>query len=395
MSYQGAIDLLNAEVCTGWVIRNGSADESLIVEFYVNGQQVHTEIVDLYRADLVNHAPSGNCGFSFGTSSLLSPGKNVIQLKVLGSDFNFEGFQVTIDERDKTNFVDIGMDDWLFLQNDGNDTDNIVAGNRAFSQNEIRILSDEIQRRVELSSNLDARYITFVVPEKNVVCNNRRIFPVTISPNRPACQLAEAIPNHFVYGLASLKQVFSDPTLAYTKTDTHLSDVGRVGLFPEIMRLLGLESHVEWEHGIFEQFQGDLGSKLTPPVTTTYLTRVPKSHTSNLIDCTSAAVMNAGRLRGSRMYHENSSGFDLTCVLIGTSNAYYSRREFFANFRRCHFYWENCFDAEFMTEVSPDVIVHLATERTISTTWTKNELSITPLVRVSNRHKYQDGLAVG
>ncbi|KAA3527533.1 MULTISPECIES: hypothetical protein [Agrobacterium] len=376
MAYSGKVEVLNANVCSGWVANELNPTAPLKILLIVNGVEVRIETVDLYREDLGRPPEAANCGFSFGMSSHLSSGKNVVQIRVLGDSFDFDGFQSIIDDRDKESFVEVGEDGWLFLQNDVNETDKIIAGERSLSPEDLEMISDEFRRRIERSSSLGAKYLTFVVPEKNIVCSEKRGRLVPISPNRPANQLAELVPYHFVYGLEALHERLSDPLSAYTKTDTHLSDVGRVGLFPEIMNLLGLESCVEWESRIQENFQGDLGSKLSPAASIAYEVRDPKISTSKIVDRTSNIVMNGGRLRGSTMYHENQGGLDLTCVLFGTSNAYFSRREFFANFRRCHFYWENTYDPSFMEMVKPDVIVHIATERTISTTWARQDISI-------------------
>lgn len=376
MAYSGKVEVLNADVCSGWVANEVNPTAPLKILLIVNGEEVCIENADLYREDLGRAPEAANCGFSFGMSSHLSNGKNVVQIKVLGDDFDFDGFQSIVDDRDKESFVEVGKDGWLFLRNDANETDKIVAGERSLSPADLEMISDEFRRRLEKSSSLGARYLTFVVPEKNVVCSEKRSRPTPISSNRPAIQLADLLPHNFVYGQKALYERLAEPLSAFTKTDTHLSDVGRVGLFPEIMRLVGLENCVEWEAGIYENFQGDLGGKLTPPANIVYDVRSPKMNTSKIIDRTSDIVMHGGRLRGSTMYHENQTGHDMTCVLFGTSNAYYSRREFFANFRRCHFYWENIYDPSFMEMVKPDMIIHIATERTISTTWARQDIKI-------------------
>jgi len=231
-------------------------------------------------------------------------------------------------------FVEIGVDGWLFLQNDVNDTPAVVAGKHALSTSEVFSIVETLKRRCNYFKSIGAKGMTYVVPDKSVICYEKRIGCPPPSPSRPAAQLAaatSALPRPiYAYGQADFNRV--DIKLnGFTATDTHISSFGQLVVFESILSRLGLENDLQWHPAGIESFTGDLGAKFNPPKVENIFRYHPFVNTSQLIDEVSEiAESGRGKLRGRRIWHENRNAKGGICVLVGTSTAYYMR-ELFCN----------------------------------------------------------------
>lgn len=378
----GYIDKFDSDACAGWVLDTESLSSPLPVALIVNGETVHTETANLERADLHPQYGSSKHGFSFGLSRYLKHGKNVAELVLVKGDFAFRNAKKVIDTRDLASLVQEGRDGFLFLHNDSNDVSGIIEGRRPLSREDARSLSLMLIRRFHTVQALGARCATIVAPEKGVICNDKRISPFPVSDNRPAVQLRDALsgwqPAVYSYATTALDG-FPDKTAAYLKTDTHLSSAGQYALFRHAMNLLNFSPRIDCREHRRDDFCGDLGSKLSPRQTEIANFRVPVYKTRNLIDEVTPVVENGGSLRYKRLYHESGADNDLTCVLVGTSGAYYLREWFFAAFQKVHFYWANVVDDGFLRQVEPNYVACIITERTIGATPKDNDAAVSPL----------------
>jgi hypothetical protein len=375
----GTLDRLDLEDCAGWVMDTEHPEKKLEITLIVNGKVKARELAGFMRVDVGLAHGHAEHGFSFGVAEFLEDGKNVVEIVVEGSEYRFNGSPKTLDTRDYANFVEIGVDGWLFLQNDSNEVKDIIEGRKALTDDEIIALRAMLLRRQALIKGLGALGITYILPEKGVVCNNFRQLPLSISAMRPAVQISKSLINlhssGFAYPKNSISQDFSRGQF-FCKKDTHPSPSGYEYIFYDIMKRLNIEPTLQWgaQHEI--EFFGDLGTKLNPVQSEHVLTRDPVYETIHLEDEVEEPLKASGRLREKRVYHESNAPNQLCCVLIGTSAAYNARKLFFAQFRHVHFYWENAIDDDYLREVRPDVVIALTAERFFSHRILDNSIKI-------------------
>jgi len=378
----GNIDRFDGEECAGWAIDTNDVSKPLTVQVVVDGTVVHTEIANMERRDLIPVFGDANHGFAIGIDRYLKKGINHVEIVLAEGGFAFSDCRRALDGDELAALVEDGRDGFLFLRNDSNRTSDVIEGRRPLEPEQLRTLSESLVRRYRTIRESGARSMTLIVPEKGVICNAKRISPLCVSDARPAIQLRAALADQpiDVYEYATaLFDAYPDPADAFLKTDTHLSNLARLDVFRHVMHRLGVAPETAHNVSTVAQFAGDLGGKLSPPKTETIERLRPIYETRKLIDDATPAIMKGTTLRGARIFHESAVDNELTCVVIGTSTAYYLREWFYANFRTLHFYWGNGVDHGFLRAARPDYVVCLASERYIGSSLEDKEIGLRPL----------------
>ncbi|QDM22630.1 hypothetical protein FIU28_16820 [Tardiphaga sp. vice154] len=319
-------------------------------------------------------------GFSFGISAFLKYGKNIVDIAIDASEpFKFQSLPFSLDTRDRKDLVEVGTEGWLFLKNDSNDISGILSGKKSFRSEDLDPLRKMFIRRHVFLSSLNVKSLTFVIPDKSVVCWKKRMEPMIPSTNRPAVTLRDRLdrynPRCFEYGLSAFDGL-DQGDLGFFRTDVHPSSSGRIALFKKIAELLEVDVNLSWSNDGPMEFSGDLGDKLDPQESELTVLSKPVFETVRLLDEVTPAFSKGLHLTGKRMVHESSAVNGSTCVLIGTSTAYHVAQEFFATFKHVHFYWGNDVDDDFVRLIRPDYVVCLIAERFLSPRIVDNQVSI-------------------
>lgn len=382
MKINGNIDKFDGEICAGWVIDVDDPSRPLTVQIVINGAVAHTELANLERGDLRPVFGSADHGFAIGFGPYLKTGKNVVELVLVEGGFTFRDAVRTFDTRDLATLVEEGKDGFLFLRNDSNNTPDIIEGRCPLSPEDTREIADHLIERFRMITETGARCTTIVLPEKGVLANSKRLSPLAVSDARPAIQLRDELAGQPVeiYDYAiSVFDSFIDPADACLRTDTHVTSAAFQLLFRYVMKRLGRAPAVGYSVSEPETYFGDLGMKLEPHRGETTRWRTPFFATRQVIDEATPAIRQGTTLRRARIYHESGADNALTCLLIGTSSAYFMRDWFFANFRKVHFYWENALDPGFLCEARPDYVVFIVGERYLSRGILTKDMNLRPL----------------
>lgn len=382
MAIVGYIDLFTGSECAGWVIDEENPRDTLYVCLVVNGEEKHIEKADLERSDLAHRYTHTKHGFSFGIADLIGRGKNNLRIAVKGHDFVFRDDQITFDSRNSSSFVEIGENGWLFLQNDSNKTTDIIAGKSALADSAVDAIITRYEHISAYFASKNIKTVTYIIPEKGVLCNKFRSSPLRVSNQRPAMQLHKEAKTRnistFIYGAEDLERL-ENPEEAYTKHDTHPSAIGQKAIFDCVLSRLDITFTGEITTEEIPAFSGDLGSKLIPPQAGMIKIFKPTYTTHDLVDEVTPAVNQGGmKLTGRRAFHRNENGAG-TCVLLGTSTAYYMRDFFFSVFHETHYFWTAKISVSTVDVIRPDYVIFLATERTVSTNFMDNDVIFQPL----------------
>jgi len=153
----------------------------------------------------------------------------------------------------------------LFLNNDTNDTAGQFRGDILISDENVRAWKNYFEELHAKAKEADANICFMVAPAKEEVFSD--LYPVRRAETTPIDQLtriATGVP--FLFPIVELKL---DRGLSYSRTDTHWTDFGARVAAGTFLRQAGLEEHIACLPSVFHIIEnsGDLGRKLTPPVT--------------------------------------------------------------------------------------------------------------------------------
>lgn len=365
--FVGHVDKARVDLLAGWVADTENLEKAIEISVLVNGARRVRCRADVYRADVHESIGSGHHGFAFTLEPYLEVGENSVQVIVEDCGFQPAKSSFKIVNEGSQKYVEEGVDGWLFLQNDSNKVNDVVQGNRPLTQDDVTSLIRVSMLRHLASSAQGAKFLQIIVPEKNVVANQKKKNPLQISEQRPAVQLLSALgasgAAHTLYPL-SLFNGHSDPLALYHKTDTHPSPLGQKVIFDLALDALGVSraySFVQEEKEIL----GDLGRKMSPPVKEV-INSIQLNRPEGLcIDKVAPALSSGGHLTGQWFYYKSAHEKNGRIYLFGTSTAYYMRDFFCSVFGEVVFSWNNAVDVDAIASFRPDYVVGLLTERTL------------------------------
>jgi len=162
----------------------------------------------------------------------------------------------------------------LFLSDGGHDVLDFILGKRSVEDESVANFARNIHERRAFAEANRVKYRHVVFPDKQSVLTSDFPFP------EPVClgeiylsrhpELREAV----LYPRQVLQQVGAD---VFQKTDTHLSDLGTGIVAAEIIRSVVAEDAEDLIEGVLAgikqpvEWIGDLGGRLSPPLTETKL----------------------------------------------------------------------------------------------------------------------------
>jgi hypothetical protein len=354
----------------GWLYFSHQIDFNPELFFYVNGVLNVVCTASLYRRDLIGIHLKEQSGFSVD----LNLEKYKVDEKIfLTIDVNTpDDGVITIDSRELlvNKLVSCDPSGWLFLENDSNDSKKVMEGLKTFVDDQINYSADLIFERLDYCDAVGIKSICIIVPDKLVVCNELRFFPIDVSDGRPVNKIinlsSEKYSKKLIY---PLEMMLESPDSFFYKTDSHLSAKGYIELYKKICENI-TESNLACDfQGLIssENFSGDLGIKFVPRICEDIYDFPPLNLDDYLIydDPVPLLLSNRNSLTGSMVRISKKNGNGHRLFLSGTSSAYYFitlLREFFSEIL---FFWSNTFDPIVLKNFNPDFHFFLITERTL------------------------------
>gem|GEM_PF-3592709 len=258
-----------------------------------------------------------------------------------------------------------GRDGWLFLRNDSNDVLGQHAGSVLLAPEDRRQWQQLFQRRSATAKEDGAAWLFVVVPDKESVYPEHlppEIHPASRRPVHDVLEIADRAGAPALYLLDAMRAAKSEADL-YPKTDTHWNYRGAYLGYRAIcenLRRRGIDVRVfgDGEIGWYEDsFEGDLGSKLDPPMVSNRLLPDIKGVEASLV--LDNGVQNHGRVK---VFERAGSGGP-TCVVFGESFAEALLIFLRESFQRLVFVHTSMFVREIVERERPDVVLSIPTER--------------------------------
>ncbi|TMK58974.1 MAG: hypothetical protein E6G51_01300 [Actinobacteria bacterium] len=249
-----------------------------------------------------------------------------------------------------------GRNGWLFLRNDSNDVLGQQTGRVSLKPEERRQWESLFRERKALIEEMGATWLFAVVPDKESV------YPEHLPPG---IEPAERRPVHEILEIAAETEtpvLYLLDARVYPKTDTHWTYRGAYLGYRAIcenLRDRGVDvsamddGEISWEE---DSFEGDLGSKLDPPVESRHLLPVMKVSASVVFD---NDVPNHGRVK---VFERDLPGGP-SCVIFGESFAEGLLIFLRESFRRLVFVHTSMLIPDVLEQERPDVVLSVPIER--------------------------------
>jgi hypothetical protein len=357
----GNIDSVSKQWISGWAADRNSTSTALKLKVVINKKDEVFFTANIYREDVFQAIGSGAHGFYVPLPDKLRVGKNTFQIMTLDEQCVLKEKTLVVDSTSNENMVERGADDWLFLTNDSNRTNEVIDGTIRLSEQQLTSYDRLFFIRELLSEHFGFNLLNVIVPDKNVVCNHHKLVPLKISENRPALEILKKVAGTAKTVIYPINAC-SEQENFYFKTDTHPSYIGQRKLFDMILNALDIEPTYQFNEKTSE-VSGDLGSKIRPPITEQAYKTNPKFETIEIIDNAVEAFKSGSRLTGTWTHHTAKSGHAKKVYIFGTSTAFYMRELFFSQFQDVFFTWHTALDMDIIRKYKPDYVVGIMTER--------------------------------
>jgi alginate O-acetyltransferase complex protein AlgJ len=257
-----------------------------------------------------------------------------------------------------------GRDGWLFLRNDSNDVLGQHTGRVSLKPEERQRWKSLFRQRLALIDGVGAVWLFAIVPDKESVFPEHLpagIEPADRRPVHEVLDIAAEADAPALYLLDALEAGKSGAAV-YPKTDTHWTYRGAYLGYRAIcenLRERGVEvsalddREISWEE---DSFEGDLGSKLDPPVESRRLLPAMKVDASLVFD---NEVPNHGRVK---VFERDLPGGP-SCVVFGESFAEGLLIFLRESFRRLVFVHTSMLVTDVLERERPDVVLSVPIER--------------------------------
>ncbi len=238
--FWGFLEQYNRRVVSGWVAAASEvAPPSLSLR--IDDKHIATDTPHAPRSDI---KPRG-WAFSFDVPHDLDIASvATVAVQIADSREHIRNSPVTVSFLDgDEKKVLRGKDGYLFLQNDTNAVLDQLTGKRPLTARELEAWRTHFQNTERWTEQLGARIIELVAPCKASVLESYLPDDLEVSVARPVHQLIDAFDalglsrSELLYPLAELKAL-SDAR-AYSKGDTHWTDVGAAAVAERILARLG------------------------------------------------------------------------------------------------------------------------------------------------------------
>ena len=253
----------------------------------------------------------------------------------------------------------------LYLANDGNHVLAQHSGSLRFSEDELRGWRDLLETRTAWLERRESHHFFLVAP------NSHSIYPAELpewlpsAPERPIHQLMGYLREHDSYAhlLYPLEQLAQHEN-GYARTGSHWSELGASvacrALMEDIGKVLPVECFAA-EDFEFEEvtYNGDLGAKMSPPWTSTFVRAEAKApRAERVFD---------NRVRGNTgrryVYEWEDPDAAPHCLVYGDSFARRVLRFLAESFARLTFVHTVNLDLDLVRTVNPDAVVKIMNER--------------------------------
>lgn len=368
---RGNIDIANEDVLAGWVANTANLADFVHINIFVNGEFAFSSICDMYRKDIFDAIGSGNHGFEIALVPYLRVGKNIVEVKAEGLAFEFPQSRFTVKCKGlgAEDLVETGRDGWLFLKNDSNKFNDVLQGHLPLDKEMLTYLRRIFTYRKAFAIQSGCQFLQIIVPDKNVICNSYKSAPLTISDCRPSIQLCEELGKTLssdTFYIANDLMRESDPASFFYKTDTHLSPRGQVFLMDFIVGKFKITPSYDIEL-VPEEFSGDLGDKLNPPLVEQALKVLCRSDVRVLYDAITPALFSGATISGNVLHRQSEQpGGRGRLYMYGTSSANQMISLLCSQFDEVVFTWGNSADPDLITEFKPHFVLGIFAERFLS-----------------------------
>jgi len=361
MAIQGCLDRFDNTIA-GWAYDSDMPGHALEITVETEGHEIYRSRADLYRGDLLDAIGECDHGFSFDLL-VVRPEANELTISIYacGEQKQYLGGGYW----KSTDVAVEGRDGWLFLNTDSNDVNAVISGSKIIDDCHLNECALLFATRAAMLRQLHIPYQSYIMPEKNVVHASQR-YNASISENRPAIvipAIAKEYGCELIYPLSD----FQNDGPFYHKTDTHANAAGYALLFAHLQEahaaLLSKPALPEPVRNL--SFCGDLGNKFTPPKreqTAEYVFPLDLDD-FKLVDPIPSILESGGTLRGTsvRTYYDSAPCGKV--LVFGTSSAYGFLPLLCHVFKQILFIWENTFDYQIIQRFSPDLVLHIVSER--------------------------------
>jgi alginate O-acetyltransferase complex protein AlgJ len=362
MTTNGFIEKFNIGEIAGWVRLLDKESHYIFVSFD-EGESFRVDIKYTLRADL-----KADCSaFSFTLPEKLKKGNNV---KVNVYDSEGEEIDnspvVIITNEIELDKVLKGKETWLFLRNDSNNNEKFLQGKITLDNNIIEKWKEQVIKRHELASILQAQMVSIVVPEKESVYPEFLPEGYDLSESRPLIMLKKSLLSEALI-IPNLDKNLksSDEKICYYKGDTHWNYMGAYNAFVDLMEELELSSFVD----SFDAFQkrnvfmtGDLISKQIG-VNVELVQHVFDRHSHHIELFNNCKETTDRRLE----YFNPKAKINKKIMLWHTSSVDWMLPYILRAFSSVCLIWQKQIDWLEVTRFSPDIIVFQTNERFLVT----------------------------
>lgn len=258
-----------------------------------------------------------------------------------------------------------GRDGRLFVANDGNRVVDQHRGALRFSEDQLRDWRHLLETRAAWLERRGSHHLLLIAPNAHSVYPDALPDGVASAPERPVHQLLTHLREHDSYArvVYPLAELTASDDLAYPKTGSHWSEFGASiacrAVVEEIRRVVDIQP---FPPDAFEfvalEFLGDLGAKMTPPMTSTFVRADAISPRARLVS--DNRVRNTGR----RIEYRNEAlGDGPACMVYGDSFAMRVLPFLAESFARLTFVHMVNLDFDLAAALEPDVVVKIMNER--------------------------------
>ena len=259
-----------------------------------------------------------------------------------------------------------GKNNWLFLDNDNNQINKQLSGEKVFSDRELFKWKLLLEQREALLEKYNISYFFLVIPNKACVYPEYLPDSIKVSDRRCINQLISYLADNsfakITYPLEILKQAKARDLPIYRLRDTHWTALGSFITYQYIMSKISQtyktyilpESSIEFSQVTTQMC--DLGSKLN--INEDILIE------SKILNSSSRCVFtNQVKRNGNLMIFENTNRSLPKAVIFGDSFSTQLIKFFAESFSRMVFVWQPNLDYSIILNEKPDIVISEQIER--------------------------------
>jgi hypothetical protein len=359
----GFLDSFNPTI-SGWLFCELNPDLIPIISVILDDVCIFQVTADLPRHDVSQRIGPYNRGFSVDINEHTTPNRShTLRVVAFSPEFHdFGTYQIIGFSK-----VEFGKGKWLFLVNDSNHTDLKIQSDSSLFEDDIIKNVNQFKCRQDFFLRNNFKNLSVIIPERSLICNEYRTFPLNISESRPAVILFDKIKSNNIINFSYPINLFlSNRDVVFCKTDTHLSFFGYFILFDHIFQYFDDFNNPLNDFLLVDNyaFKGDLSIHFASDVFERVVEIDPACYSEIIFDDPLGDLLDSKRRFTGTVVTSYNPNAKLGKVFIsGTSSAYYSVRLFSLIFKEVFFEWNNGIDYKKIVDFGPDLFLWLGIER--------------------------------